>query len=126
MNVIQNLWAVWDNNIRNHKISSRDELKKVLLGEWQKITPQITKKLATSMPKRMQAMLVTELINTGVATVLYAIGFLVQIIVWISPPIYTSYRGVNIAAGVFGIFNAIAYGLATMLLYREWKSTRTN
>ncbi|KAK9729946.1 hypothetical protein QE152_g15623 [Popillia japonica] len=55
MNIIRNLWATWDNNIRKHEISSRDELKKVLLGEWQKITSEITKKLVASMPKRMQA-----------------------------------------------------------------------
>ncbi|GJQ71597.1 hypothetical protein Trydic_g11300 [Trypoxylus dichotomus] len=71
--------------------------------------------------------LLSELINTGIATVLYAIGFLVQIIVWISPPlIIASYRGVNITAGVFGIFNTIAYGLGAMLLHKEWQSSRTN
>lgn len=57
MNVIENLWALLDKNIRKHKISNKQDLKKALVEEWQKITPDITQNLVDSMPKRLQALL---------------------------------------------------------------------
>ena len=56
MNVIENLWALLDKNIRSHKISNKEELKKALLEEWQKITLETTQKLVQSMPTRIQAL----------------------------------------------------------------------
>ncbi|XP_046405141.1 CKLF-like MARVEL transmembrane domain-containing protein 4 [Ischnura elegans] len=65
----------------------------------------------------------TEFLNTGVSAVLYVIAFLVQIIVWIPYSRFYA-QGANIAAGVFGIFNAIVYWYATILLYNEYKDAR--
>lgn len=53
MNVIENLWALLDNNIRKHQISSKEQLKKALVEEWNKIPPETTQKLVDSMPKRL-------------------------------------------------------------------------
>lgn len=67
--------------------------------------------------------LLSELVNTGICTVLYAIAFIVQLAVW--TPAYPRYRAVNLAAGCFGLFNTLVYGFGAYLLYIEWKSTRT-
>ncbi|GLG93292.1 hypothetical protein R5R35_005437 [Gryllus longicercus] len=65
----------------------------------------------------------SELMNTGVDTVLYFIACIVQLAVWgeVSHP----YRAANITAGVFGILNTVAYGLGTYFLFVQWKSSRT-
>ncbi|KAE8738956.1 hypothetical protein FOCC_FOCC015556 [Frankliniella occidentalis] len=63
--------------------------------------------------------ILTELINTGIMTLLYFIAFIVQLAAW--SPLYAYYRGSNIAAGVFGLFNFIAYAAGTYSLYLEWK-----
>lgn len=54
MNVIENLWAILDTNIRKRKISNKSDLKTALTEEWEKITPQVTQKLVESMPKRLK------------------------------------------------------------------------
>lgn len=43
INVIENLWEILDNNIRNYKIMNKKNLKKDLLADWQKITPILHK-----------------------------------------------------------------------------------
>lgn len=53
LNVIENLWALLETNIRKHNISSKEGLKKALIEEWNKITPETTLKLVESMPKRL-------------------------------------------------------------------------
>lgn len=65
--------------------------------------------------------ILTELLNTSIAAVLYMIAFIAQLSAW------TAYRGSssNIAAGVFGIFNTIAYAAGAYFLYVEWKGTNT-
>ena len=57
MNVIENLWALLDRNIRKHQISNKNDLKKVILDEWNKITPETTQKLVESMSKRLKAVI---------------------------------------------------------------------
>uniref|UniRef100_U5EQZ4 Putative members of chemokine-like factor super family n=1 Tax=Corethrella appendiculata TaxID=1370023 RepID=U5EQZ4_9DIPT len=65
--------------------------------------------------------ILTELFNTGLATVFYFIAFIVQLSVWSG---YSGYaKGANVAAGVFGIFNTFAYAAGTYFLYLEHKST---
>ncbi|XP_055586345.1 CKLF-like MARVEL transmembrane domain-containing protein 4 [Uranotaenia lowii] len=65
--------------------------------------------------------ILTELINTGFATFLYLIAFIVQLAVWSK---YYGYAvSANIAAGVFGIFNFLAYAAGTYFLYVEHKSS---
>ncbi|XP_034240755.1 CKLF-like MARVEL transmembrane domain-containing protein 4 [Thrips palmi] len=65
--------------------------------------------------------ILTELINTGIMTILYFIAFIVQLAAW--SPWYGYARGSNIAAGVFGIFNFIAYAAGAYSLYLEWKGS---
>ncbi|XP_067013448.1 plasmolipin [Anabrus simplex] len=67
--------------------------------------------------------ILTELLNTAMDTILYTIAFIVQLAVWAD--FYYWYRGANIAAGVFGILNALAYAAGTYFLYIEWKGTTT-
>lgn len=54
INPIENLWSYLDGKIRQHIISSKDDMKKVIQDEWQKIEPSYCEKLVKSMPKRLQ------------------------------------------------------------------------
>ncbi|XP_055533369.1 CKLF-like MARVEL transmembrane domain-containing protein 4 [Wyeomyia smithii] len=65
--------------------------------------------------------ILTELINTGVSTLLYLIAFIVQLSTWANI-IFVS-RAANITAGVFGVFNFLAYAAGTYFLYVEHKSS---
>lgn len=62
-----------------------------------------------------------ELINTAICALLYFIAFVVQLAKWTSYPGSHSY-GSNIAAGVFGVFNFLAYAAGTYFLYLAHKS----
>lgn len=62
-----------------------------------------------------------ELINTGLATGLYFIAFIVQLSAWSSRHDFV--RGSNITAGVFGLFNFLAYAAGTYFLFIEHKAT---
>lgn len=68
--------------------------------------------------------ILTELINTGIAAILYFIAFVIQLTKWSSYP-YSNGYGSNIAAGVFGLFNFLAYAAGTYFLYLEHKSGAT-
>ena len=57
MNVIENLWQKLEVEIRKHEISCKDDLKKGLLMEWNKISPDYTKKLLESVPNRLKAVI---------------------------------------------------------------------
>lgn len=57
LNVIENLWAILDQNVRQHQISNKNDLKAALKEEWSKITPEITRKLVESMQKRLKAVI---------------------------------------------------------------------
>ncbi|KAM0733635.1 CKLF-like MARVEL transmembrane domain-containing protein 4 [Formica fusca] len=66
--------------------------------------------------------ILTELLNTSIKAVFYMIAFIAQLSAW------TAYRtssnvSSNIAAGIFGIFNTIAYAAGAYFLYIEWKNT---
>ncbi|KAL0272377.1 UNVERIFIED_CONTAM: hypothetical protein PYX00_005369 [Menopon gallinae] len=61
----------------------------------------------------------TELMNTVIKTILYAIAFIVQLSVW--SPGYLFYRDSNLTAGAFGLFNTLAYAAGAYYLYAEWK-----
>ncbi|XP_011185101.1 CKLF-like MARVEL transmembrane domain-containing protein 4 [Zeugodacus cucurbitae] len=63
----------------------------------------------------------TELLNTAICALLYFIAFVVQLAKWSSYPGSHSY-GANIAAGVFGVFNFLAYAAGTYFLYLAHKS----
>lgn len=66
----------------------------------------------------------TEFVNTLLLTVLYTVAFIVQISAW-SKPYHSNYKNPNMAAGVFGIINAVAYGTGVYLIFNDWKKTRT-
>ncbi|XP_063974838.1 CKLF-like MARVEL transmembrane domain-containing protein 8 [Diachasmimorpha longicaudata] len=66
--------------------------------------------------------LLTELYNTGVIVILYTIAFIVQLAVWGGYTYHWPARSANIAAGVFGVFNTLAYAAGTYFLYYEFKS----
>lgn len=57
LNPIENIWQELESRIRKHTISSKQQLKSVLQEEWGKITPEITKKLVESIPRRLNHVL---------------------------------------------------------------------
>lgn len=67
--------------------------------------------------------IMTELLNTSIFAFLYMIAFIAQLSVWSAFSGY--YVSSNIAAGVFGIFNTIAYAAGAYFLYIEWRSSNT-
>lgn len=54
LNVIEHLWAKLETEIRKHNITNKENLKKALLEEWEKITPDFTQKLVESIPNRLR------------------------------------------------------------------------
>lgn len=64
--------------------------------------------------------ILTELVNTFIISVLYFIAFIVQLATWAPMGRYWNY-GANVAAGVFGLFNFIAYAAGLYSLYLEHK-----
>lgn len=64
LNVIEHLWDFLDDRIRQHRISSRNHLKQVILEEWAKIPSEFTKKLVESMPRRLSAVRVAKGLHT--------------------------------------------------------------
>ncbi|GFU88655.1 transposable element Tcb2 transposase [Trichonephila clavipes] len=57
INPIKNFWHKLGVEVRKHKISSKDELKRILLQEWHKIPNSTTKILVFSMRNRLQAVI---------------------------------------------------------------------
>lgn len=53
LNVIENLWAQLDSAVRQHQITSKEQLKAVLTEEWAKISPSTCRKLVDSIPNRL-------------------------------------------------------------------------
>ncbi|KAF4533118.1 hypothetical protein B566_EDAN003839 [Ephemera danica] len=62
-----------------------------------------------------------ELVNTGIITVLYVTAFITQLATWSGHTLLSSVYSANITAGVFGLFNTIAYAGSTFFLYQDWK-----
>ena len=54
LNVIENFWALIDQNVWKHKISNKETRKNALKEEWNKIDPETTQKLVTSMINRLK------------------------------------------------------------------------
>lgn len=65
--------------------------------------------------------IMTELLMTGIFTVMYAIACIVQLAVWANH--YWPGRGLNITAGVFAIPATGLYAFGTFLLFIESKSS---
>ncbi|XP_068141239.1 CKLF-like MARVEL transmembrane domain-containing protein 4 [Drosophila tropicalis] len=66
----------------------------------------------------------SELITTAVLTLLYFIGFIVQLARWAESNDYS--HGSNTAAGVFGLFNFLAYAAGTYFLFLAHRSGATH
>ena len=54
INPIENLWDYLKKKVQERSISSKNDLKSVLIEEWEKIPPDYCKKLVMSMPKRLK------------------------------------------------------------------------
>ncbi|GFS71129.1 transposable element Tcb1 transposase [Trichonephila clavipes] len=54
INVIENLWATLEIAVQKHQIRNKSHLKQVLQEEWDKISPDTTKKLVESVPRRLE------------------------------------------------------------------------
>lgn len=57
LNPIEHLWEELDRRIRARSISNITDLRKALAEEWVNITPNVTKNLVDSMPKRLRAVM---------------------------------------------------------------------
>ncbi|XP_077504295.1 MARVEL domain-containing protein 1-like [Amblyomma americanum] len=73
--------------------------------------------------------LLGELAYTVTAVVLYIIASVTQLVsqsgyyeTW--PVMFSALNGQYIAAGVFGLLQAIVYGAGAFLLFQDWKATR--
>ena len=55
INSIENLWAYLDGKVREHNISSKACLKKILEEEWYKIPPEKCRSLVQLMPRHLEA-----------------------------------------------------------------------
>ncbi|KAH6945657.1 hypothetical protein HPB50_009552 [Hyalomma asiaticum] len=70
-----------------------------------------------------------ELAYTVTAVVLYIIASVTQLVSQSSyyetwPTMFSALNGQYIAAGVFGLLQAIVYGAGAFLLFQDWKATR--
>ncbi|CAB3236359.1 unnamed protein product [Arctia plantaginis] len=63
----------------------------------------------------------SELISMGLKTLLYLIAFIVLFAA--TATYYSNIHAANVAAAVFGIFNTVAYGASTFLLFKEYRSS---
>lgn len=54
INPIENLWSYLDTKVRQHRISNKEDLKRILREEWEKIEPSYCETLVKSMPKRLE------------------------------------------------------------------------
>ncbi|GFX80797.1 transposable element Tc1 transposase [Trichonephila clavipes] len=54
INVIENLWTTLETAVQKHQIRNKAHLKQVLQEEWDKISPDTTKKLVESVPRRLE------------------------------------------------------------------------
>ncbi|GFU88663.1 transposable element Tcb2 transposase [Trichonephila clavipes] len=54
INVIENLWTTLEIAVQKHQIRNKAHLKQVLQEEWNKISPDTTKKLVESVPRRLE------------------------------------------------------------------------
>jgi hypothetical protein len=57
INPIEHLWDHLERKIRNHHISSKEDLKIALLEEWNNIPTSVTFNLVNSMPRRLEAVI---------------------------------------------------------------------
>ncbi|XP_043237925.1 uncharacterized protein LOC122389705 isoform X2 [Amphibalanus amphitrite] len=73
-----------------------------------------------ALPQIPVQWVLTELINTVIMTIVLAVGTISQLST-VAPHFGSSWYGVNIAAGVFGIFNTLVYAAGAYLLFVEYR-----
>ncbi|GFV75619.1 transposable element Tcb2 transposase [Trichonephila clavipes] len=54
INIIENLWPTLEITVQKHQIRNKAHLKQVLQEEWDKISPDTTKKLVESVRRRLE------------------------------------------------------------------------
>ncbi|GFW00379.1 transposable element Tcb1 transposase [Trichonephila clavipes] len=64
INPIENLWDHLNKNVREHAVSSKTELKRLLLQEWDSIQPNFCEKLVQYMPKRLKMVMKNKGLHT--------------------------------------------------------------
>lgn len=57
LNPIEHLWAILKRRIRKSQVKSKHDLRRVITEEWEKITPDICKRLICSMQRRCEAVI---------------------------------------------------------------------
>lgn len=57
LNPIEHLWGILKRKIREHSITSKQGLKQILQQEWNEISPEECRKLVSTMPKRIAAVI---------------------------------------------------------------------
>lgn len=54
INPIEHLWDVLERRIRKHHVTSKNQLKEIIMEEWDKIEGDVTKNLVDSMKRRLE------------------------------------------------------------------------
>ncbi|GFU45071.1 uncharacterized protein TNCV_4235561 [Trichonephila clavipes] len=57
LNPIEHLWDYLDRQIRKQEIKTKNDLKKALFEEWQKIPSSVTQNVVKSVPYRLRAII---------------------------------------------------------------------
>jgi transposase len=57
LNPIENIWGLLKRSLQKQTIKTKDDLLKKLREEWERITPELCKKLIDSIPKRIEAVI---------------------------------------------------------------------
>ena len=60
INPIEHLWAYLKQEIHKSPISKKEDLKNSITQAWSKISPEVTKKLVESIPKRLKAIIAAK------------------------------------------------------------------
>jgi transposase len=60
LNPIEHIWDEVERKLRKYHISNKKTLKEALIKAWAEITPEITRNLVLSMPRRLQAVIDAE------------------------------------------------------------------
>lgn len=60
LNPIEHLWYILDRKIGDRAFRKKDDLKAAMVEAWEKITPEETKSLIESMPRRLEAVIAAK------------------------------------------------------------------
>lgn len=57
INPIEHLWEELKRRVRKHQIKNKEDLKNKIIEEWESISPEVTRNLVSSLPKRLNAII---------------------------------------------------------------------